>query len=550
MLRSLEIHNLLLIDRMSIEFREGLNVLTGETGAGKSILLDALGFSLGWRGRADLVGEGAETAEVTAVFGLGQSHPALDILREAGLPEGEELVLRRTNSKDGRKQSYANDRRCSGETVRSLSDALVELHGQRDQGLLQKKRHRSLLDSFGRLDQLVEETRARWRDRREAERRLREAEGEIEAMARDEGFFRHSVEEIERLSPAPDEEADLDARRKLMQMAGKIREDVEKARQAIGGQGAEASLSGAIRWMEDVSGKTNGAADEVIAALSRSMSELGEAQNRLESFTSALEFNPEELEAVEERLFAMRALARKHGVAVAELPQTLETLREKLGALDGGATSVGDLKKRLAETERAYESAARELSEKRKEKAESLDRAMREELPPLKLERAVFKTAVEPGEPGPDGIDRVSFMASANPGAPAGPLEQIASGGELSRFLLALKVCLASGAQGVTMIFDEIDRGVGGATADAVGRRLAGLAKGSQILAVTHSPQVAARGKHHWRVEKRLEEDTARSTIMELDQSSRTEELARMLSGNVVTDEARAAAAALLQAEG
>ncbi len=545
MLRSLEIRDLLIIDRLSLGFQPGLNVLTGETGAGKSILLDALGFVLGWRGRAELVRQGAAQGEVTAEFELAPGHPARAVLTEAGIEAEDELILRRINTADGRKTAWVNDRRVTGEVLRALSDRLVELHGQHDdRGLLNPRGHRQLLDAYAGID--LAPLRAAWSARGAAQKAQAEAAAALAQVRAEEDFLRHAVGELDKLDPQPGEEAALDARRRLMQASGRIRQDVQRAWQALSAEGAEGLIGDARRWLEGAADKAEGVLEESLAAIGRALTELGEAQSGVEAALEKLDFNPAELEALEERLFAIRALARKHGVLPDDLGTFAEGLRRRLGALDGGARNLAALARAVAEADAAYDAAAAVVSGRRSQAAGRLDEAVMAELAPLKMERAVFTTDIVPTEPGPEGRDQVTFLVATNPGAPAGPLDRIASGGELSRFLLALKVCLTGDESGLTLIFDEIDRGVGGATADAVGRRLKSLAESGQVLVVTHSPQVAARGAHHWRVEKRVSEDVTTSTVTALSAADRVDEIARMLSGDTVTDAARDAARALL----
>ncbi|THD81203.1 DNA repair protein RecN [Aliigemmobacter aestuarii] len=546
MLCALEIRDMLIIDRLSLAFRPGLNVLTGETGAGKSILLDSLGFVLGWRGRAELVRAGAEQGEVVAEFALPAGHAAHAVLEEAGIgAEDGTLILRRVNTADGRKTAWVNDRRVSGEVLRALSDTLVELHGQHDdRGLLNPRGHRQLLDTFARID--LAPMRAAWSRLGQARRAVAAARTALEAMRSEEDFLRHAVAELDKLNAEPGEEATLDARRRMMQGAERIRADIARAHQALSEDGAGAILTDAMRWLEGAADRAEGALEEPIAALSRALTELGEAQMGVERVLDSLDFNPAELETVEERLFAIRALARKHGVLPDDLGAFAGDLRARLAALDGGAGNIAALEKAEAEADAAYQAEAAAVTARRTEAARRLDAAMAAELAPLKMERAVFATEITPADPGPEGRDQVAFTVATNPGAPSGPLNRIASGGELSRFLLALKVCLMGDAPGMTLIFDEIDRGVGGATADAVGRRLKALAAGAQVLVVTHSPQVAALGGHHWRVEKRVEGDMTLSTVTPLDVPARVEEIARMLSGDTISDAARQAARALL----
>ena len=545
MLRSLDIRDVLIIDRLELAFQPGLNVLTGETGAGKSILLDALGFVLGWRGRAELVRAGASQGEVTAVFDLPAGHGARAVLAEAGFDGDDELILRRINAVDGRKTAWVNDRRVSAEVLRDLSDCLVELHGQHDdRGLLNPRGHRALLDAFAGLDLGL--LRDAWRAQSAARAGLAAAEAALAAARGEEDYLRHAVAELDKLDPQPGEEADLDAKRRVMQAAEKIRGDVLRAQSALSDQAAEGQVLDAQRWLEGVAGRAEGVLDGALASLARVMIELGEAQAGVEAALRGLEFNPTDLENLEERLFAIRALARKHSVSADDLGDFAATLRARLAALDSGTAGMAAHVAAVAAAEATFADLARAVHVLRVEAALRLDAAMAAELAPLKMERAVFTTEISVGDAGPEGRDTVTFSVATNPGAPAGALNKIASGGELSRFLLALKVCLTGDAPGLTLIFDEIDRGVGGATADAVGRRLQALAKGAQVLVVTHSPQVAALGAHHWRVEKRVEGEMTLSTVTPLDAGARVEEIARMLAGDSVSDAARAAARALL----
>lgn len=547
MLRHLDIRDMLIIDRLELEFQPGLNVLTGETGAGKSILLDSLGFVLGWRGRAELVRQGADQGEVIAEFMLDDDHAAWDVLREAGFTYDDALILRRVNARDGRKTAWINDRRVSGEILRAVSETLVELHGQHDdRGLLNPRGHKLLLDEFGGLEPRVSKVRAAWKTLSEAKKALTAAEVRVAELQAEEDFLRHAVAELDGLSPEAGEDAALDQERRKMQAAEKIGVDISKAHQALSLNGAEGMLGDALRWLSDVAGQADGALEAPLSALERAMSELSEAQSGVESCIDALTFNPHELEEVEERLFAIRGLARKHDVLADELGTFADGLRDRLGALDRGAADLADLTKTRAAAQDVYDVATTDLTDARRTMAVLLDKAMASELAPLKMERAVFATEITPADAGPDGVDSVDFTVATNPGAPAGPIGKIASGGELSRFLLALKVCLTGTDSGLTLIFDEIDRGVGGATADAVGRRLSQLAGDGQVLVVTHSPQVAALGDHHWRVEKRQTADATLSTVVGLAADERVDEIARMLSGDRITDEARAAARSLL----
>lgn len=548
MLRHIDIRDMLIIDRLELSFQPGLNVLTGETGAGKSILLDSLGFVLGWRGRAELVRAGAEQGEVTAAFDLPAGHAGRVVLEEAGIEiEDGEVILRRINTRDGRKTAWINDRRVSGEVLRNLSETLVELHGQHDdRGLLNPRGHRLMLDTFAGLDADIEKCRVAWRALSVAAKALKAAEVRVAEARAEEEYLRHAVAELDALMPLAGEEATLDTQRRLMQAAEKIRSDIVKAREAIGLQGAEGAVSDAVRWLNGVAGKAEGGLDSALEALERAALALDEAQGGVEDCLEQLSFNPSELEDVEERLFAIRGLARKHNVLADELGPFADELRARLGLLDGSTKELKALQGDVQTAQAACDAGADRLTAARKVAAKKLDKAMAAELAPLKMERAVFVTEVVAADAGPEGRDAVAFTVATNPGAPAGPINKIASGGELSRFLLALKVCLTETDAGLTMIFDEIDRGVGGATADAVGRRLADLAKGGQVLVVTHSPQVAALGGHHWRVEKRQTKTETLSTVTPLDADARIDEIARMLSGDTITEAARAAARALM----
>lgn len=547
MLRGLDIRDMLIIDRLELAFQPGLNVLTGETGAGKSILLDSLGFVLGWRGRAELVRQGADQGEVTAWFDLPADHPARAVLADAGIAADDELILRRINARDGRKTAFVNDRRVSGEVLRALSDTLVELHGQHDdRGLLNPRGHRQMLDAFARLDGELARCAAAWRALSQARRDADAARAQIATLQAEEDYLRHAVAELDQLDPLPGQEAALDAQRRLMQAGAKIRTDIAKAGQALGLQGAEGLINDAQRWLNGAADAAEGQLDAPLAAIDAIQIALDEAQRGIASSLDALAFDPLVLERIEDRLFAIRGLARKHDVLPDDLAHFADDLRQRLARLDGSSRDLAALDAALAQAQAAYDAAAADLHDKRAQAAVALDLAMAAELAPLRMERAVFATQITMAEAGPDGVDHVAFTVATNPGAPTGPLNKIASGGELSRFLLALKVCLTQDAKGLTMIFDEIDRGVGGATADAVGRRLVELAAGGQVLVVTHSPQVAALGGHHWRVEKRQSADETLSTVVPLDAAARIDEIARMLAGDKITDAARAAAAALI----
>lgn len=545
MLRGLNIKNMLLIDQLELDFQPGLNVLTGETGAGKSILLDSLGFVLGWRGRADMVRQGADMAEVSAWFDLPPDHPAHLVLRDIGLPEQTELILRRTNTPDGRKTAYVNDRRCTAEVLRRLSDCLVELHGLHDdKGLLNPNGHITLLDSFAGLD--LDTIKEAWRDLKSIQKELETAQRELESSKEDTDYIQFSLNEIKEINPINGEDAQLDEKRRLMQAGERIREDIAKGANALGPQGAETYLHDATKWLQSVAEQAEGRLEEPISALSRAMNEIADAQNGIENCLDALDFDASELEQIEERLFAIRALARKHKIQPDDLENFAHELERDLKTIDLGAKHIQELQQKYKATQAKYDDLAKSLHEQREQAGKALDARMLTELAPLKMEKAIFQTNVAISNPGPSGYSGVDFNVSTNPGAPAGPLNKIASGGELSRFLLALKVCLTSKTDGLTLIFDEIDRGVGGATADAVGRRLLNLSHKGQTLVVTHSPQVSALASHHWKVVKVTKNDSTLSSVLKLSQKERVQEIARMLSGDTITPQAMDAAQALL----
>lgn len=547
MLKGLDIRDILIIDHLELSLRAGLNVLTGETGAGKSILLDSLGFVLGWRGPSDLVRQGAEQGEVSAWFDLPDDHPVLDLLEQHGLPVSQELILRRINGREGRKTAWINDRRVSGELLRKLSEHLVELHGQHDdRGLLNAKGHRNLLDEYGQYGALKAAVAKSWGEKERARKAVELESEAVTELRREEEFLRHAVAELSALDPKPGEADALDAKRRLMQASTRVRADVSKAHHALGREGAEALLDDAQRWLQEAAAQLNDELDAPLDSLSRVMNDLQDTLNEVEACLDAIGFNPHELETLEERLFAMRGLARKHDVHADALADLAGDLEARLLRLDAGADNLNALRAAQAEAENVYAARAAELQLARSAAAEKLDQAMALELAPLKMERAVFETRLTAAAAGPEGIDQIDFCVATNPGAPAGPLGKIASGGELSRFLLALKVCLNAGNSHATLIFDEIDRGVGGATADAVGRRLAELAQSGQVLVVTHSAQVAALGDAQFQVSKHQTDSHTVSRIKQLDREERVDEIARMISGTQVTDAARVAAQTLI----
>jgi DNA repair protein RecN (Recombination protein N) len=549
MLRQLSIHNVVLVERLELEFEPGLGVLTGETGAGKSILLDALGLALGARADTGLVRSGQEGASVSAELELEPGHPAHGVLAEQGIEaeSGEALIIRRTVKSDGGSRAFVAGTSVPAGLLRDVGALAVEIHGQHDdRGLLNPKGHRALLDAFGRLD--TAGAGSAWAEVTRIEAELGQARAEAAAAERDREWLEHASGDIENLAPEEGEETKLAEERAAMQAGLKAGESLAGLDELLGGsEGAVALLRQAARRIE------RGAADhpllgEALAALDRAVIEASEAEDRIARAADALAFDPAQLEQVEARLFDIRALARKHRVEPDALAALGAQMREQLSAIEAGGEHIAELDRQLLQARQTYTSAAEALSRSRHEAAARLDAAVASELAPLKLDAARFRTSIGAAEPGPAGTDRVEFEVSTNPGAAFGPLTRIASGGEMSRFILALKVALAEAGTAATMIFDEIDRGVGGAVASAIGERLARLAETSQVLVVTHSPQVAARASHHYRIEKSHGPDGTRTHVRKLDAEERREEIARMLSGASVTEEARAQASRLLDA--
>lgn len=548
MLSALAIRDIVLIERLDLEFGPGLNVLTGETGAGKSILLDALGFALGRRARRDLVRAGSGQGSVTAEFLLGPDHPVRDQLADLDLPSGgEALILRRVATDGGPSRGFVNDQRVSGEVLGRIGAMLVEVHGQQDdRGLLNPRIHRSLLDAYSGLGGDLAGLRASWSAWQAADRAVDDARMALARAAQDADFLRHSLEELEQLAPGPGEDDLLDAERRLIRRAAVLTDEISRAAQALSADGAEGMLGDALSRLTHAADRAEGRLEDPIAAIDRTMAELAEAQRGLEDVLEALTFDPDRLEVVEERLFAIRGLARKHNVAPDDLPDLVRDMAARLEAIDRGDDHVAELEAAAQAARSSYRAAADAASARRRKAGLALDEAVTGELAPLRMEAARFITAIEPSDPGPEGVDQVRFTAAINPGTPPGPIDRIASGGELSRFLLALKVQLARRSTGLSLIFDEIDRGVGGATADAVGRRLARLAAQGQVLVVTHSPQVASAANRHFRIRKSADGGIARTDVAVLDATERETEIARMLAGDRITDEARAAARALI----
>ena len=555
MLTTLSIREVVLIGRLDLSFHAGLCVLTGETGSGKSILLDALGLALGMRAEARLVRHGADQASVTAVFDLGLGHTVLETLAGYDIPGLEDgLVLRRVLGADGRSKAFINDQPVSVQLLKETGGGLVDVHGQfENQRLLNEGAHRGLLDFFGGLSAGLKKTgdaHKVWKDAAGA--RIR-AEAEMEAARRDEEFLRHALDEITGLDPKPGEETDLARQRTLMMHGEQLVAAMNTAAEELGGDGgALRSLEAALRELERVAEKADGRLADTLDALVRAQSETTEADALLQT-AAGMDLDPQSLEQAEERLFALRALARKHSTEVDNLSGVAENLAAKVRGLEDGGARLTELTKAESHARAAYGKAATVLSQGRGQAAGKLDKAVAKELKPLKLEKAKFTTVLDdlPEDAwGPEGRDKVVFQVATNPGTPAGPLGKISSGGELARFTLALKAVLAQADPVPTLVFDEVDSGVGGAVAAAVGERLAGLAGAAQVLVVTHSPQVAAKGKHHWLVSKSDADPGVLTTVDALSDKGRKEEIARMLAGAKITEEARAAADSLLEGAG
>lgn len=552
MLTRLSIRNIVLIEALDLDFSGGLGVLTGETGAGKSILLDALGLVLGNRADSGLVRAGEERASVTASFEFSELPAALHgLLRDAEveIEPGEPLILKRQLKADGGSKAFINDQSVGVALLREMAPSLVELHGQHDdRGLVNPRGHRTLLDRYARIDVAgLEET---WRTWRSAQDDLEQARERVEQAAAEQDLLLAHLEELNALEPAEGEEEELALARATMQKGERLSDDLQVLQHLWNGsESALALLRGAARRLDRIAGEHDLLA-EALESLDRAVIEAGEAEDKLARAAEALAHDPAELDRIETRLFDLRAAARKHGCSVDDLPDKMREMRALLDAIEGGAEELAGLERIAADAAQQYRAKAEEVHANRVTAALRLDEAVAAELAPLKLDAARFRTSVSdlPEERwGPHGMDAVEFLIATNPGADFGPLARIASGGELSRFILALKVALAEEGGAATVIFDEIDRGVGGAVASAIGERLARLAGGGQLLAVTHSPQVAARGGTHYVIAKSSEGTVTRTSVVLLDSAGRQEEIARMLSGAEITDEARAQADRLLE---
>ncbi|KMO13917.1 DNA repair protein RecN [Methylobacterium platani] len=553
MLVQLAIRDIVLIDKLELNFREGLSVLTGETGAGKSILLDAFTLALGGRGDGRLVRQGEAQGQVTAVFDVPADHPARALAAASDIDTEGDLILRRIQVADGRTRAFVNDQPVGVQVLRAIGAALVEIHGQHDdRALSDSTTHRAILDAFGGLSARQAAVAEAARRVRQARTALAEHRARVEAARKEVDFLRHAVEELAALDPKPGEETELAERRTAMQQGEKVARELNEALDAVAGQGSPtAHLSAALRKLERRAAQAPGLVEPSINALDNALVALDEARTSLEDALQAAEFDPRELERVEERLFGLRAAGRKYNVAVDDLAALRQRYEGDVAVIDAGEEALGRLDAALATADAAYLDKAEALSKGRRKAAASLDKAVQAELPPLKLERARFITeiATDPEARDPAGLDRVEFWAQTNPGTRPGPMMKVASGGELSRFMLALKVVLADKGSAPTLIFDEIDTGVGGAVADAIGARLARLSARVQTVAVTHAPQVAARASTHFLIAKEAVKgsDRVATRVKPLAAMPRQEEIARMLAGATVTEEARAAAARLLQ---
>ncbi|MDR6670551.1 DNA repair protein RecN [Rhizobium sp. 1399] len=557
MLIQLSIRDIVLIERLDLAFETGLSVLTGETGAGKSILLDSLSLALGGRGDGGLVRHGEDKGQVTAVFDVGLDHSARKLLRENGIDDEGDLIFRRQQSSDGRTKAYVNDQPVSVQLMRQAGQMLVEIHGQHDdRALVDTNAHRTLLDAFAGISEDVQGVAALYRQWRDSERTLKKHREKVEVAAREADYLRSSVEELEKLSPRDGEEDELADRRQKMMKAERIAGDIAEASEFLNGNASPVPhIASLVRRLERKSHEAPGLLEDTVALLDAALDQLSNAQMEVEAALRKTEYDPKELERVEERLFALRAASRKYSVPVTELPALAVRMINDLADLDAGEERLSKLEAEVGVAKANYDAAARSLSEKRHHAGDALAQAVMAELPALKLERARFMVEIttDAEEATAEGIDVVEFHVQTNPGTRPGSIMKVASGGELSRFLLALKVALADRGSAPTLVFDEIDTGVGGAVADAIGQRLKRLSERVQVLSVTHAPQVAARAATHLLISKGPSgegSDKIATRVATMAQKDRTEEIARMLAGASVTEEARAAAARLLAGNG
>ncbi|MGO9849633.1 MAG: DNA repair protein RecN [Methylocella sp.] len=551
MLVSLSIHDIVLIDKLDLEFGRGLTILTGETGAGKSILLDAFSLALGARGDGGLIRQGQAQGQVSATFELASGHPALAAAQAQDIDTDGVLILRRVQLADGRSRAFVNDQRVTTQALRAIAHELVEIHGQHDdRALVNSGTHRQLIDAFGGLMSETAAVRSAFAHVRGLKAESATEQARVEKARAEADYLRHAFTELTGLAALPGEELALAERRTLMTQAEKVAGELRDVQATVTGEHSPIpSLSAALRRLERRHVQAPGLIAPVTEALDAALIALDLAGQVLDQALRDADFDPRELERIEERLFALRAAGRKYGVPVDALPALAEKFAAELAALDAGEARLIALTRELEAAESAYGAAARVLSEARKKAAAALDAAVNAELAPLKLEGARFMTEIRTEAEGPDGYDQVEFWVQTNPGTKPGPLMKIASGGELARFMLALKVVLADRGSAPTLVFDEIDTGAGGAVADAMGQRLARLASRVQVLAVTHAPQVAARARGHFRIAKDAADQGRRvaTRVSLLEMEARREEIARMLAGATITDEARAAAGRLLE---
>jgi DNA repair protein RecN (Recombination protein N) len=554
MLARLSIRDIVLIERLDIDFGSGLAALTGETGAGKSILLDAFALALGARGDVALVRESAEQGQVIATFEIAKDHPARRVLAENDLASEDDVIVRRVQFADGRTRAFVNDQPVSVQILRALGVALVEIHGQHDdRAFVEASTHRALIDAFGGIEADAAAVRRLWNERREHEAAVATHRAEVERARREAEWLRHAVDELGKLAPEAGEETSLADRRAAMMQAEKAAEDLRATQEAVSGpQSAVPPLATAVRRLERRATQAPALIEPIVRAIDSALNALDEARLHLEHALRVAHYDPLELERIEERLFALRAAGRKYNAPVDELAALRSRYAGDLALIDAGADRLTALEAEAQATAARYREAAQALSAGRRRAAQKIDKAVNAELKPLKLERAQFSTQIDSEDEGPEGLDRMEFWVRTNPGTRPGPLMKVASGGELARFLLALKVVLADRGSAPTLVFDEIDTGVGGATADAIGLRLARLSSGVQVIAVTHAPQVAARADRHYLITKDALAKGKRvaTRVVELEAEHRREEVARMLAGAEITAEARAAAERLIRAAG
>jgi len=554
MLVQLAIRDIVLIDKLDLELGRGLTILTGETGAGKSILLDAFALALGARGDGSLVRQGVPHGQVTAVFDLPASHPAVEAAKQQEIASDGELILRRMQMADGRTRAFVNDQPVSAQTLRQIGRELVEIHGQHDdRALVNPSVHRQLIDAYGGLGDSLAKVRSAHAKLRALRGELADERARIEKARAEADYLRHAHAELAKLGAQPGEEEALAERRSAMMQAEKVSAEIRDAQTAVSGDGSPIpALAGVLRRLGRRATQAPHLIGPCVQALDAALSALDLAGQTIDQALRDADYDPHELEQVEERLFALRAASRKYGIGTEALAARAEAMAAELAALDAGEMRLAALSKSMAEAEAAYAMAAQSLSAQRKRAAAGLDKSVQRELAPLKLDRARFMTMIREDMGGADGIDQIEFWVETNPGTKPGPLMKVASGGELARFMLALKVVLADRGSAPTLVFDEIDTGVGGAVADAIGQRLARLAAGVQVLAVTHAPQVAARATGHMRIAKDATDKGRRvaTRVTVLAEDARREEIARMLAGATITDEARAAAGRLMEGAG